>query len=65
MRSAAWLFLPVFLIAAVACTPANAQSELLGERFPYDRFDLLTTTPINVGGGTLNVGFAPGELALP
>jgi hypothetical protein len=65
MRSAAWLFLPVFLIAAVACTPANAQSEFLGERFPYDRFDLLTTTPINVGGGTLNVGFAPGELALP
>jgi hypothetical protein len=65
MRSAAWLFLPVFLIAAVACTPANAQSEFLGERFPYDRFDPLTTTPINVGGGTLNVGFAPGELALP
>lgn len=59
------MFLPVFLTAAVACTPANAQSEFLGERFPYDRFDLLTTTPINFGGGTLNVGFAPGELALP
>jgi hypothetical protein len=65
MRSAAWLFLPVFLTAAVACTPAYAQSEFLGERFPYDRFDLLTTSPVNVGGGTLHVGFAPGELALP
>jgi hypothetical protein len=65
MRSAVWLFLPVFLTAAIACTPAYAQSKFLGARFPYDRFDLLTTTPINVGGGTLNVGFAPGELALP
>ena len=42
-----------------------AQSECTGEHFPYDAFDRLPTTPIAVGGGTLNVGFAPGEFALP
>ena len=42
-----------------------AQSEFTGEHFPYDAFDRLPTTPIAVGGGTLNVGFAPGEFALP
>ena len=52
-------------LAWLACPPAYAQSEFTGERFPYDAFDRLTTTPIAVGGGTLNVAFAPGELALP
>jgi hypothetical protein len=32
---------------------------------PYDSFDRLPTTPIHVGGGTLNVAFAPGEINLP
>ena len=32
---------------------------------PYDAFDRLPTTPITVGGSILNIGFAPGELALP
>ena len=63
MKSLAWLF--VLLIGALACAPARAQSEFTGERFPYDAFDRLPTTPIHVGGGTLNVAFAPGEIDLP
>ena len=63
MKSLAWLF--VLLIGALACAPARAQSEFTGERFPYDAFDRLPTTPIHVGGGTLNVAFAPSEIDLP
>ena len=63
MKSLAWLL--VVLISVFVCAPARAQSEFLGERFPYDAFDRLPTTPIEVGGGTLNVAFAPGEIALP
>jgi hypothetical protein len=63
MKSLAWLL--VVLISVFVCAPARAQSEFLGERFPYDAFDRLPTTPIEVAGGTLNVAFAPGEIALP
>jgi len=63
MKSLAWLL--VVLINVFVCAPARAQSEFLGERFPYDAFDRLPTTPIEVAGGTLNVAFAPGEIALP
>lgn len=63
MKSLAWLF--VLLIGVLVCAPARAQSEFLGEHFPYNAFDRLPTTPIEVGGGTLNVAFAPGEIALP
>ena len=63
MKSLARLL--VVLISVFVCAPARAQSEFLGERFPYDAFDRLPTTPIEVAGGTLNVAFAPGEIALP
>ena len=63
MKSLAWLL--VLLIGVFVCAPARAQSEFTGEHFPYDAFDRLPTTPIEVGGGTLNVAFAPGEIALP
>ncbi|MFZ2017150.1 MAG: hypothetical protein WAU90_00565 [Methyloceanibacter sp.] len=55
----------VLLIGVFVCAPARAQSEFTGEHFPYDAFDRLPTTPIEVGGGTLKVAFAPGEIALP
>jgi hypothetical protein len=64
MRSVAWLVLQAVFVGAL-CLPAHAQSEYLGERFPYTAFDRLPTTPITVGGGRLNVAFAPGEFALP
>ena len=65
MKTVLWLFVPAFLLGVAACAPARAAPEFTGERLPYDAFDTLTTTPVTVGGGTLNVAFAPGELALP
>ncbi|HEX7566849.1 MAG TPA: hypothetical protein VF396_26895 [Bradyrhizobium sp.] len=45
---------------------ANTQSEFLrGDRMPYDAFDKLAKTDLDVPGGVVQVGFAPGEIALP
>jgi hypothetical protein len=45
---------------------AHAQSEFMrGDRMPYDAFDKLAKTDIDVPGGVIHVGFAPGEFALP
>jgi hypothetical protein len=65
MKPAACVLLPVFLLGAIACSPAHAQSEFTGQTFPYQAFDRLPASPINVGGAALNVAFAPGEFALP
>jgi hypothetical protein len=65
VKSLTWLCAQLLLFAVLASAPARAQSEFLGERFPYDAFDRLPATPLKVGGGTLNVAFAPGEMALP
>lgn len=65
MRSAAWILLPVFLLGAIACSPARAQSEFTGQRFPYRAFDRLPATPVTIGGGTFSVRFAPGKFELP
>ena len=56
--------LQVVLLGVLAC-PAQAQSEFLGQTFPYKAFDRLEMTAINVGDAALNVGFAPGEFRLP
>src|SRR5260221_5893772 len=54
------------LLAGAFCSRANAQSEFLSEdRMPYDAFDRLPKTDINVPGGVIHVAFAPGNLALP
>jgi hypothetical protein len=59
----------IAIVLALACAGAslvNAQSELLrGDRMPYDAFDRLPKTEIDVPEGVIHVGFAPGELALP
>jgi hypothetical protein len=44
---------------------ADAQSELRGDRMPYDAFDKLPKTDIEVAGGVVHVAFGPGEFALP
>ena len=45
---------------------AGAQSEFMrGNRMPYDAFDKLPKTDLDVPGGVIHVGFAPGEIALP
>jgi hypothetical protein len=51
------------LLLGAASAPAHAQSEFLGETFPYKAFDTLPMTPIAIGAATLNVGFAPGKFA--
>jgi hypothetical protein len=55
------------LLACVGMsTTADAQSEFMrGERMPYEAFDKLPKTDIEIAGGAIHVGFAPGELALP
>jgi hypothetical protein len=45
---------------------ADAQSEFMrGDRMPYDAFDKLPKTDLDVPSGVIHVGFAPGEIALP
>jgi len=45
---------------------ADAQSEFMrGDRMPYDAFEKLPKTDLDVPGGVIHVAFAPGEIALP
>jgi hypothetical protein len=65
MNSAGRVLLQALILGALATAPAYAQSEFAGERFPYRAFDRLPKTTLEVGGATLNVGFAPSDLPLP
>jgi hypothetical protein len=52
--------------AGVAAFRAAAQSDYMrGDRMPYDAFDRLPRTDLDVSGGTIHVAFAPGDIALP
>ena len=72
MRNAAalrWIFATTvtlaMLVSAIAFR-ADAQSEFMrGNRMPYDAFDRLPMTDLDVPGGTIHVAFAPGDIALP
>ena len=45
---------------------ASAQSEFMrGDRMPYDAFERLPKTDIEIPGGIIHVAFAPGDIALP
>ena len=45
---------------------ANSQSEFLrGGRMPYDAFDRLAKTDLDVHGGVIHVAVAPGNITLP
>src|ERR1700752_1664722 len=45
---------------------ADAQSEYMrGDRMPYDAFDRLPKTDLEVPGGIIHVAFAPGDFTLP
>ncbi|WMT73090.1 hypothetical protein [Bradyrhizobium sp. Ash2021] len=53
-------------LAGLASFRADAQSEYLrGDRMPYDAFDRLPKTDLEMSGGTIHVAFAPGDIALP
>ena len=64
-KSVAWYCLRLILLGVLACSPAHAQSEFTGQRFPYQAFDRLPATPVTIGGAILDIAFAPGEFALP
>jgi hypothetical protein len=54
------------LLAGVLSFRAAAQSEYMrGDRMPYEAFDRLPKTDVEVSGGTIHVAFAPGDIALP
>ena len=36
-----------------------------GNRMPYDAFDQLPKIDLDVPGGAIHVGFAPGDITLP
>jgi hypothetical protein len=62
----------VAIVAALAIfwsatqSQSQSQSEFLRtDRMPYEAFDKLPKTDVEVSGGVIHVGFAPGELALP
>jgi hypothetical protein len=54
------------MLASVVSFRAAAQSEYMrGDRMPYDAFDRLPSTDLEIAGGTIHVAFAPGDIALP
>ena len=57
----AGVFLP-----AMSSLRTEAQSEFLGgQGFPYNTFDRLPATDIELMGGVIHLAFAPGRIALP
>jgi hypothetical protein len=53
-------------LAGVVSFNADAQSEFLREdRMPYEAFDRLPVTDLDVWGGSIHVAFAPGNISLP
>jgi hypothetical protein len=55
----------LLLLPGLFALRAEAQSELRGNRMPYDAFDKLAKTDLDVPGGVVHVAFAPGDIALP
>jgi hypothetical protein len=54
------------VISGVLPSRASAQSEFMrGDRMPYDAFEKLAKSDIDVPGGVIHVGFASGAIALP
>lgn len=54
------------MLVSAASFRADAQSEYMrGDRMPYDAFDRLPKTDLDIAGSTIHVAFAPGDIALP
>src|ERR1700742_1459921 len=66
LRPAALSAALVLLLGGVPATRASAQSELMrGDRMPYDAFDRMPKTDLDVPSGVIHIAFGAGELALP
>jgi hypothetical protein len=60
------IVIAALVMLGVLPSRASAQSEFMrGDRMPYDAFDKLAKTDLDVPGGVIHVGFAPGAIALP
>lgn len=59
------LALAAAVIALQDAAPVRAQSAFTGEYMPYGAFDGLESVPLSVGGGALDLRFAPGDFVLP
>jgi hypothetical protein len=65
-RRIASVTVAALVMLGVLPSRADAQSEFMrGDRMPYDAFDKLAKSDIEVPGGVIHVGFAPGTIALP
>src|SRR3954464_10863742 len=54
------------LLAGMLATRSHAQSELMrGDRMPYDAFDRMPKTDLDVASAVIHVAFGAGEFALP
>jgi hypothetical protein len=65
LRSVAWSAALVLLLGGVPATHSSAQSELMRDRMPYDAFDRMPKTDLDVASGVIHVAFGAGEFALP
>jgi hypothetical protein len=54
------------LLACAFAVPTHAQSELMrSDRMPYDAFDRMQKTDLDVPSGVIHIAFGAGEFALP
>jgi hypothetical protein len=69
VRVISWIVIAIFvttLFVSPIAFRADAQSEYMrGDRMPYDAFDRLPRTDLEIAGSTIHVGFAPGDMTLP
>ena len=60
------LAIAALLTAGLAVTQSRAQSELMrSDRMPYDAFDRMPKTDLDVPSGVIHIAFGAGEFALP
>jgi hypothetical protein len=54
------------MLAGMTAFHASAQSDFMrGDRMPYDAFDQLPKTDLDIPGAAIHVAFAPGDITLP
>src|ERR1044072_6562969 len=65
-RAIALVVALAFVLAAAFPYLAGAKSEFMrGDRMPYDAFEKLPKTDLDVPGGLIHIAFAPREIVLP
>jgi hypothetical protein len=66
VRSIALSAATALLLACAFAVSTHAQSELLrSDRMPYDAFDRMPKTDLDVSSGVIHIAFGAGEFALP